>query len=615
MAEQYLPLYRKYRPQEFSDLVGQENLVKAFTNAINTGKIAHAYLFCGPRGTGKTSSARILAKSLNCQNGPTLTPCGKCPSCLDILNGTMLDVIEMDAASNRSVEDAQNIIDKIHYAPVNGKYKIFIIDEVHMISKTAFNALLKTLEEPPENVIFILATTEPQKVLETIISRCQRFDFRRITVDDIVKRLEFISEKEGIKISRDALYTIAKNSQGGMRDALALLDQISVLDVENEITTDEVNDMLGKIDNDTLINLSQFIFDKSVEKTIQKINEIYAKGNEPLQIIENLIQYFRNLSVVKTCHDEKTVSELTFLSKDAVDRMKKQVQNVMISEISALIDRLTYYYREIKYTNNRYLWLELCFIDISSENLQKKAISQPQPERPQTIVKPVSSLKPQIEEQLETVENSESKELPKQITNEVNEEILPQKEEKTPIENISEIQNIQTQENKPQKLYGSTDDWKNLLEMIDSPPSRSFFNTFAKPVEMSNKKVVITFKNEIFGKRAKEPQKEDALKKACLKFYNVPSIELEIKIGEVALKSKIQNPEPIADEQKNQKQDEISLTQNILKESEFVEENSNSDLVEMAEVNEISDNQPEYKVKYSDQVNMVKDLFDAKVFD
>ena len=604
MAEQYLPLYRKYRPQEFSDLVGQENLVKAFTNAINTGRIAHAYLFCGPRGTGKTSSARILAKSLNCQNGPTLTPCGKCPSCQDILNGNMLDVIEMDAASNRSVEDAQNIIDKIHYAPVNGKYKIFIIDEVHMISKTAFNALLKTLEEPPENVIFILATTEPQKVLETIISRCQRFDFRRITVEDIVKRLEFISQKEGIKISHDALFTIAKNSQGGMRDALALLDQISVLDTEKEITSEQVNDLLGKIDNDTLINISQFVFDKSVEKTIQKINEIYAKGNEPLQIIENLIQYFRNLSVVKTCKDEKTVTELTLLSADVINKMKIQVENITVGEISRLIERLTYYYKEIKYTNNRYLWLELCFIDIASERvaIAPAAINNDLP-----ISKPVFQPKtpvtePQINEPI------------KQETNELFEELSKPEEEKSQTQPPGVQQEQVQSAPKPSQVKGSTDDWKNLINMIESLPSRSFFNTFAKPVEMSEKKVVISFKNEAFGKRAKEePQKEEALKKACLKFYNVPSIEVEIKIGEAPINPVIK-PTSISEKEKDSiEKEEISSQSSITNSILF------SEKAETLQENRIDESVEQkfaiYENKYSDQVKMVKDLFDAKVFE
>ena len=289
MDNKYIPLYRKYRPQTFHDLIGQENIVHALSNAIELNRIAHAYLLCGPRGTGKTSSARILAKSLNCKEGPTLTPCGKCPACLDVMNSIPVDVIEIDAASNRSVEDTQAILEKIQYVPVNGRYKIYVIDEVHMLSNHAFNALLKTLEEPPENVIFILATTEPHKVLDTIISRCQRFDYRRITTDDIVKRLEYISKEENINIAKDALYAIAKNSQGGMRDALALLDQISVLGINKQIDVNDVNEILGKISYDTLSEITQYIIESDCAKSVPLIDSIYAKGNEPVQIVSNSI--------------------------------------------------------------------------------------------------------------------------------------------------------------------------------------------------------------------------------------------------------------------------------------------------------------------------------------
>ena len=304
MENKYIPLYRKYRPQTFHDLIGQENIVHALSNAIKLNRISHAYLLCGPRGTGKTSSARILAKSLNCKEGPTLTPCGKCPACLDIMNSIPVDVIEIDAASNRSVEDTQAILEKIQYVPVNGRYKIYVIDEVHMLSNHAFNALLKTLEEPPENVIFILATTEPHKVLDTIISRCQRFDFRRITTDDIVKRLQYISEQENINISKDALFAIAKNSQGGMRDALALLDQISVLGVNKQIDVEDINEILGKISYETLYEITQYIINSDCSNSVLLIDKIYSKGNEPVQIVTNLIQYFRDLMITKNCTDK-----------------------------------------------------------------------------------------------------------------------------------------------------------------------------------------------------------------------------------------------------------------------------------------------------------------------
>lgn len=313
MSGNYVPLYRKYRPQTLDKLVGQEHIKKTLTSAIELGKIAHAFLFTGPRGTGKTSTARILAKSLNCKNGPTIHPCGECESCLDIMNSVPMDVIEIDAASNRKVEDTQSILEKIQYVPVHGKYKIYIIDEVHMLTNHAFNALLKTLEEPPENVIFILATTEVHKVLDTIKSRCQRFDFRRITTDDIVKHLRYISDEEKINISDDALFTIAKNSAGGMRDSISLLDQLSLLGVSKEITSEDVNAVLGRISFDVLNKLSDKIISSSPNDAIEILNDIYNSGNEPLQILTNLSEYFKNLLIVKNCKPD-LLSELTGLN-------------------------------------------------------------------------------------------------------------------------------------------------------------------------------------------------------------------------------------------------------------------------------------------------------------
>src|SRR5574344_768694 len=278
MSDKYIPLYRKYRPQKLEEIVGQEHIKRALANAITLGRISHAYLFTGPRGTGKTSTARILAKSLNCVEGPTVNPCGECPSCVDITNSTPVDVIEIDAASNRKVEDAQNILEKVQYVPVNGKFKIYIIDEVHMLTNQAFNALLKTLEEPPENVIFILATTEPQKVLDTIKRRCQRFDFRRITTSDIVEHLKNIAKTEKIKIEDDAILTIAKSSAGGMRDSLALLDQVSVLDNDKAITTDDVNMLLGRLSFDILFDLTEKIVNSNPQDALEALDKIYNDG-------------------------------------------------------------------------------------------------------------------------------------------------------------------------------------------------------------------------------------------------------------------------------------------------------------------------------------------------
>lgn len=366
MGEKYIPLYRKYRPKNLQEVVGQEHVKKALANAISLNKISHAYLFTGPRGTGKTSIARILAKSLNCKEGPTLTPCEVCPSCVDVKNSTLIDVVEIDAASNRSIDDARNIMEKIQYVPVNGRYKIYIIDEVHMLTPQAFNALLKTLEEPPENVIFILATTEPQKVLETITSRCQRFDFRRITTDDIINHLKTIAKEEKINIEDEAVFTIAKNSAGGMRDSLALLDQVSVLGSSKAINSDDVNKLLGRISFDVLNNLADKIIQSQPQALIELLETIYNNGNEPSQILTNSLGYFKNLLVVKNCQGAELLANLTQLNNTQMEALKTQSEHIETHQITFLIEKIVYYIKELKTTTNQYLWLEVAMIDLAN---------------------------------------------------------------------------------------------------------------------------------------------------------------------------------------------------------------------------------------------------------
>ncbi len=383
MSEKYLPLFRKYRPQSFKDVVGQESLVKALSNAIELNKIANAYLFSGPRGTGKTSCARIFAKSLNCIEGPTLTPCQKCPSCLDITNASGLDVIEIDAATNRGIDDAKELIAQVQYAPMNGKYKIFIIDEVHMLSNEAFNALLKTFEEPPQNVIFILATTEPHKVIETIVSRCQRFDLRRITTDDITKRLREISDLESIKITDDALYTIAKNVSGGLRDSLALLDQVSILGAKEEITKEVIENLLGKMTFDVSSAFLEKILSKDTKGAILYIDEIYNKGLEPKNFCENFIEFLRNIIFALSSDDEKNT--LKFTNFNICDIEKIRNLNLDSSLIFRILNKVIEYYKEIKYATNPYLWAELMIIGLC--NIDNTLINNKENQNTQTAQK------------------------------------------------------------------------------------------------------------------------------------------------------------------------------------------------------------------------------------
>lgn len=573
MSEKYLPLFRKYRPQSFKDVVGQESLTKALSNAIELNKIANAYLFAGPRGTGKTSTARIFAKSLNCVNGPTLEPCQKCPSCLDITNASGLDVIEIDAATNRGIDDAKELIAQAQYAPMNGKYKIFIIDEVHMLSNEAFNALLKTFEEPPQNVIFILATTEPHKVIETIVSRCQRFDLRRITTDDITKRLREIADLENIKITDDALYTIAKNVSGGLRDSLALLDQVSILGAKEEITKEVIENLLGKMTFDVSVKFLEKILSKDTQSAVSYIDEIYNKGLEPKNFCENFIEFLRNLIFTLSSDDDK--NSLKFTNFNACDIEKVKSLNLDGAYVFRILNKVIEYYKEIRFTTNPYLWAELmiinlCKMDEANEGqraavpvvqniqpVQSAVLAKPknqeekpqiQPLKQQDIEKePAQSLVKDTLKEIDIPENEIIKEQPK---NNEPEHLMEYKEnlyEEKPVsskpeirasaempdlpkvpgvDDVSSVQNVPNTdaavETSKQQVQSGNDSgetnpaaaWASVLNVIESIPAKFFFSGVGKLVGIKDKRVILGFVNENVINQAKSESKFKHLDKA-----------------------------------------------------------------------------------------------------
>ncbi|MFN3360305.1 MAG: DNA polymerase III subunit gamma/tau [Pseudanabaenaceae cyanobacterium] len=360
----YEPLHHKYRPQKFADLVGQEGIARTLTNAILQQKIAPAYLFTGARGTGKTSTARIMAKSLNClaSDVPTPNPCGKCSLCVAISKGTALDVTEIDAASNTGVDNIREIIERAQFAPVQARYKVYVIDECHMLSNAAFNALLKTLEEPPDRVVFILATTDPQRVLPTIISRCQRFDFRRIPLEATIAHLTYIAQAENITIEPAAIRLIAQLSQGGLRDSEALLDQVSLLD--GTITAAMIWDLVGAVSEENLLNLATAILQGNAIAVLEITGQILDRGREPLVILQNIATLYRDLLIAKTAPHR---TDLVTWTGENWQRLVELAQGITTAQILQAQQHLRQGETQLKNTTQPRLWLEVILLGLLGE--------------------------------------------------------------------------------------------------------------------------------------------------------------------------------------------------------------------------------------------------------
>ena len=353
----YVALYRQWRPQNFETLVGQQPVKQALTNALTSGRIAHAYLFAGPRGTGKTSTARILAKALNCEHGSTPNPCGVCDNCRRIAEGSSMDVFEIDAASNRGIDEIKTLRDQLAFTPVDCRYKVYIIDEVHMLTTEAFNALLKTLEEPPSHVIFILATTDPHKIPATIHSRCQRFDFRRVTVDEIVEHLAMVAKGSGLEVEQEALRLIAIQSEGGMRDALSLLDQCGVM--AKQITAATVREVLGIVGREALRELVGAIGKQDVAGALAQLSTLLEQGKDVRQIIAELVEYLRALLLFKAVPQYNEV----YLT-DTAASLGELAALYSTDRIMASEERLHAALQELRGTMRPRITAELCLLDL-----------------------------------------------------------------------------------------------------------------------------------------------------------------------------------------------------------------------------------------------------------
>lgn len=485
----YQALYRVFRPQRFADVVGQEHVTKTLQSALLQNKISHAYLFSGPRGTGKTSAAKILAKAVNCEKAPTPEPCNECPSCIGITNGLIPDVLEIDAASNNGVDEIRDIREKVKFAPTSVRYKVYIVDEVHMLSIGAFNALLKTLEEPPKHVIFILATTEPHKIPPTIISRCQRFDFRRIQPHSIVSRLRQVLDAQHVKASDEALLAIARAADGGMRDALSLLDQAISFSNE-EVLLEDVLAMTGAISSFMLATIVQAIHEKDVAKALQLLEQFMNQGKDPNRLIEDLIFYYRDLLIYKTApHLERGIDGRGDPS------FQQLAQAVSVSTIYEAIETLSKSQQEMKWTNHPRVFLEVALVKLCHQEQHSLSTS----EQFNSLIKKVEHLEAELQHLKEQGVSATAKE-PLSAPTKKGTKPARTNSYKTPVGRIYEVLKQATH----QDLSLIKSHWGEMLDILkkQNKVSHAALLQETEPVAASPHAFVLKFKYEIHCKMA-----------------------------------------------------------------------------------------------------------------
>ncbi|MBC1582632.1 DNA polymerase III subunit gamma/tau [Listeria seeligeri] len=489
----YQALYRVFRPQSFQDVVGQEHVTKTLKNAIIQNKTSHAYLFSGPRGTGKTSAAKIFAKAINCEHGHDGEPCNECEICKGTTDGSIPDVLEIDAASNNGVEEIRDIREKVKYAPTVAKYKVYIIDEVHMLSTGAFNALLKTLEEPPKHVIFILATTEPHKLPLTIISRVQRFDFKRITTQDIIGRLEFILKEEKIPYDEKALMIVARAAEGGMRDALSLLDQVISYGSE-EVTVEDALEITGSVAQGLLTKLVSAAFDGDAAEAISTLTALLAEGKDPVRLVEDLLVFFRDVLLYQKAPSLEETLERALVDDDFV-ALAKRADSLKIYEFVKILNTAQ---QQMRFSNHPGIYVEVALVQLTQTGSVASGNIVTNEAPASGDVADLKHQMEQMQQELQTLKKQIASgagvtptEKPAQNRGGAKKQINNGKQFKAPIGKINHVLGEAKKENL-QLIRGC---WGELLSMLMA--SQAALLNDAEPVAASQDTFVLKFKHEI----------------------------------------------------------------------------------------------------------------------
>lgn len=507
----YLVLARKKRPQVFEEVVGQRPITHTLQNAISQKRVAHAFLFTGARGVGKTSTARILAKALNCEKGPQINPCNQCTACQEITHGTSMDVIEIDGASNRGIEEIRELRENVRYTPAKSLYKIYIIDEVHMLTREAFNALLKTLEEPPPHIIFVFATTEPHKIPATILSRCQRYDFKRIPLKEIIGNLKWIVEEEKVQISQRGLLLIARESEGSMRDAQSLLDQV-ISYGGKDIRDEDIAEVLGLIDQKILYDTIEAIASRDTERCMEIVEHIYHYGYDIQHFCEELLQYLRNLILLKVSEHPEEVMELP---EEELGSLKKQAEKFQFDQLNHLFSLLLKGEEEVVQSTFPRTMLEITLIRMATlrpilpiDEILKKLEGLGKAEPPTLVFD--EDHKKKVYENLEEVEKTES---PKGLTED---KTLPSLKK---VMEPDRFQKAGEEGEESQKVCEEA--WKGLVDFTRARnPILGSFLALGNLVDISDEKIEIGFEKDSFHyDRILEKGNRSQLESICYEYF------------------------------------------------------------------------------------------------